>query len=193
MRCTMILVLVIGLVSASAAQTDSGQNGIGIYFDEGATLNAINSETEIPVVHGYLVLTRPSESGYLAYWRARIQSPDTPPDVIYGIPRNGANLAVPMPGSDSWYFRVDCGEPGCLLLGDIAVLADVYVEPNHDRSPIYLYVVDMAVYSIASEEGPLVAMTPSSGSAELPVASIDGIGPVPGIASTWGSIKAIYR
>lgn len=179
--------------TTAVAQLDTGSNGLGIYFDEAATIVSTSSSVPQTWVHGYLILTNPTDTGGIAYWMALIYSGDTPPDVIIGYPRVGTNEAVHMPGSDSWFFAVVIDSQTPLLLSSITVLADVYVQPNYDRSQIRLYIIELMKYSTVGPTGPFVICTPSSGDEGLPVAIIDGAIPVPSQKATWGNVKALFK
>ena len=175
------------------AQIDAGPNGLGIYFDEAATIVATDSYVGQTWVHGYLILTNPTESGGIAFWMALVYSGDTPPDVITGYPRVGTNEAVHMPGSPYWFFYVTIDSTTPLMLAPITILADVYVQPNFDRSQIRLYIVEHMKYSTVGPTGPFVICTPSSGDPGLPVAVIDGMAPVASENVSWGEVKSLFN
>ncbi|MGD9547108.1 MAG: hypothetical protein AB7V45_06090 [Candidatus Krumholzibacteriia bacterium] len=185
-------VLLITLFSSAAfAQIDPGVDGMGVYFDESATIVSTVSDG-FNYVGGYLILTNPSEQGALQFFSTWIESYDAQPDAIYGWPRFGINQYTPMPGSYYWVFSVvaDGGEP--YLLSNVSVLAEVSVYPNLNRNSIRLFLGN-SKYSMVGQNGPFITCTPSSGSPDLPVAVIDGPAPVGESEMTWGSLKSLFR
>lgn len=187
------LLLVIFLADYSMGQIDPDPNGIGVYFDEGATVVSISADPASSV-NAYLILTNPTEIGGIAYWEAYVdhQLPGTFSNYssVYGEPRFGINYWDPMSGASFIVFNVviDTPQP----LERVTILADLIIWLNGEVNPVGLYVCD-TFYSKVGYGGPYVLCNPSSGNSELPVASINGPAPVVVEKRSWGQVKALFR
>jgi len=196
LKMGFVLVLVLSATSVFA-QVDPDPNGIGIYFDQGATVNSTVIAEGTDVVNAYLVLTNPSLEGNLDYWYCYVSTYLDDPNQgasIAGHPVNGTNIIVSnMPGSSSWGFRVFPYSEPPLEATFTTVLAELEILIFDFNSPIYLYVRgsgDEVVYSVGTESA---SMNPSSGSWDLPVAVINGEAPVATESQSWGQLKSLYR
>jgi len=113
---------------------------------------------------------------------------------IQGTPTHGGfNYSMNMPGDSCWSC-VTFGFDTPMPVENIVILADLSIGIYDDLEPVYLYLrADGCHYSTfdgGNEEFPLY---PSSGSADLPVATINGNAPVAVENSEWNAIKAMYR
>ncbi len=198
LRLGFVLVLVFSGTSVFA-QVDPDPNGIGIYFDQGATVNSAVITEGTDVVTAYLILTNPSLEGNLDFWTCRVSTYLDDPfqgTTISGGPVNGTNIIVSnMPGSFSWSFRVYNYDDPPLEATFATVLSELEILVVDFDRPIFLYVrgggVDGEVgYSVGPEGA---SMNPSSGSWDLPVAVINGEAPVVTESQSWGQLKSLYR
>ena len=196
LRMGFVLVLVLSAASVFA-QVDTDPDGIGIYFDQGATANSAVVAEGTDTVDAYLILTNPSLEGNLDFWTCYVSTYLDDPNqgtTIFGGPVNGTNLIVSnMPGGFSWGFRVSPYSDPPLEATSTTVLAVLQVLIFDFNTPIFLYIrgADSDVgYSVGSEGA---AMSPSSGSWDLPVAAINGEAPVATESQSWGQLKSLYR
>ncbi|MGD9546184.1 MAG: hypothetical protein AB7V45_01430 [Candidatus Krumholzibacteriia bacterium] len=186
------LVLLITLFSsASFAQIDPGVDGMGVYFDENATIVSTVSDG-VTWVTGYLILTHPSEQGELKYFTVTVETYEDQLAAFTGWPRFGINQYTPMPGANFFVFSVVAGDGEPFFLSNISVLADIAVLPFFNRREIRLYLANPK-YSMVGQDGPFITCAQSSGSPDLPVAVIDGPAPVGGSEMTWGSLKSLFH
>ena len=108
----ILVVFFIMLASGTFAQVDPDPNGIGIYFDQGATdVSVIVPQVgEFEYVSAYLILTNPTLEGPLNYWEAVVSTYTTnstsPMASMGGSPTVGHNMVENMPGSSKWSFLV---------------------------------------------------------------------------------------
>jgi hypothetical protein len=183
--------LVIG--GQALAQIDQGLDGLGMYFDTGA--NDYCMDYMGGPVSVYLILTNASEPTGISGWECHVTyavpagnfetgwvlptgslNVSTAPDFVVG-------LAAPMPFAPT------------ILLATYGVLAFVpdammfYVGPADTPS-----IPGTPVYAAGDNPGSLIPMSPVSGSADLPVAQLNGgCGVIGTEDATFGSVKAMYR
>lgn len=180
------------LPSIVLAQIDPDPNGVGIYFDQGATQAVTTAPVPTPPgtpveVHAWLIATRCSLAGQVLSWEGAVRTDDYA-SMVVGHPTAGQNIAMNMPGSNSWSFNVwiDPQEP--FVITQTLVLADlaIFLDQGDVATLLFINGAHIAV----SDTG--VLLHPSSGAEELPVAVINGAAPVPVAAGTWGAVKSLY-
>ncbi len=112
--------LILLLPVLAFAQIDSGPDGLGIYFDEGATVVSSTAVTG-DVVEAYLIATNLTQSGDVGLWAAGM-CPWGDAE-IYGTPTHGGfNYGMNMPGDSCWScitFSFDTPMP----VGNIVILS----------------------------------------------------------------------
>ncbi len=174
--------------NGARAQIDPDPDGIGIYFDMEATIVTAVAGTG-DYVQAYLVGTNLSHSGDIDYWESHV-GPDQGASVS-GDPYGSYNYAMNMPGDPSWHCIALSPDPP-LPAQEITLLASLDIYILDGSGPIGLYVSGVDRYRIfgSADEH---SMYPSSGSPDLPVATINGDAPVPVATGTWGAVKLMYR
>ncbi len=197
MRQIVTTFIIASLAAAGAlAQVDPGPDGIGIYFDEAATLTSLAVPTAggepTPVATAWLVATRLSTAGDVGYWQAFVApggSPNPEAQVyVYGWPTVGWDQAMNMPGDPSHRFTVFI-DHGLLPAGDIVVLARLQVDcATAQPIPLHVWDAEIGVYG-----WPARPLNPSSGPWDRPVAMINGQAPVAIEAAAWGAVKSLFR
>ena len=75
----------------------------------------------------------------------------------------------------------------------LTLLAYLHIQVVDSNYPIALYVTYDPMYSVVGTDGPYHDLFPSSGAEDLPVAVINGQGPIEAQAATWGQLKSMYR
>lgn len=188
------VMLLAGGFGSAMGQIDPDPDGIGVYFDEAATIVSTPA-SPFSTIHAYLILTHPSAVGGIASWKAFFSTfplGDLTSVVgcVGGEPRFGVNFWIPMSGCEYMQFFVVTEIPQPLL--PVTVLADLEILPMGEPGPIGLF-VDEVLYSTVGVEGPHITCMPSSGDPGLPVAMINGTAPVPAQAQSWGGVKALFR
>ena len=189
----IVAALVIVMVPVcSWAQIDSGPDGIGIYFDENATVVSTTAVVG-DVVEAYLIATNLTHSGEIGMWEAKM-CPWGGLGEIDGTPTHGGyNYNMNMPGDLCWActtFAFDTPFP----TSNIAILAHLNIIIWDDSAPINLHLnADWCRYWTIDGGDDGFALYPSSGSSDLPVATINGPAPVAVVNTEWGAIKAMYR
>ena len=193
MKTTILALTLLALAAPASAQVDGDPDGIGIYFDQAATLvTADFAETDFEV-QAYLVLTHPSLTGVLTGWSAYVGAnpDDTATASVFGVPAAGENLAVTIPGDTALLFEVSVDPAAAYPVDGTTVLAHLTLQPWTADAPIPLFVWTPGGYAVDGEEA--TAMHPSSGDPDAPVAVINGAAPVPGVPTSWGDVRALYR
>ncbi len=193
---TAIAVVLVFAVTGAFAQVDPDHDGIGIYFDQGATTNsAVVAEGTVSVT-AYLILTNPTFGGNLVHWAARVScDPNSPYQAsIAGTVYNGTNIDIDnMPGSSHWSFEASVDQQPPYPVSEITILAELLVYPATYSEPIYLFVTEGPEYPAYGAEEGWAYYQPSSGSLDLPVAVINGDAPVPTENQSWGQLKSLFR
>jgi hypothetical protein len=177
------------------AQVDPAANGIGIYFDEGATNNCFTSATPFQAVTAYLFLTNLDEPSGCAGWEASVEYTGlTAPGFTHTL-----GTAVTDVGSG---FEHICGLGGNVLppapvhvLGTVVgYVMDPTVVVEYFIRPVSQPSVDGAVvYGAGSDPGLYTPMIVSTGGFDVPVATINAACIVPVDEETWGGVKALYQ
>jgi hypothetical protein len=175
------------------AQPDPDPDGIGIYFDEGATQISRTAEIGEDVT-AYLIVTNPSLTGGIAMWGALVVA--SPYALVHGSTTLGDNIAMNMPGNPSYSFFVYCDTPLPQLV-NFLVLATLTITPIDDAA-IDLFInegsPDLPMYRLEDPyQGDNHFWYPISGSVDLPVARINGDAPVNSETATWSAVKATFR
>ena len=183
------------LATVSFAQSDTGPDGLGLYFDQGATVVSATMTEETESVTAYLILNNPTVEGNLNHWSAGVSAFLGGPGnaQVTGSPVVGQNLASNMPGSESWTFEVSVGDEPTLPTENITVLAVINILPYVYDVPIHLYVTFGWEFGGYGTDLGGADFQPSSGSWDLPVAVINGQAPVAEKSQSWGQVKAIFR
>ena len=173
------------------AQVDPAENGIGIYFDEGATINC-DSPGAVGPVDMFLCLTNITTPGGVSGWECRIDITEgffilnmvlrgsavnaaTPPEFTVG-------LAQPLPWSP------------VIVVADMTVglftpdTVELYIGPTFNPS-----IPDVPVFADGDDPSNLLPLSQSTGGADIPVMVMNGDCPVANEDETWGSVKALYR
>jgi hypothetical protein len=198
MRHLVTTFIIVSLAAAGAlAQVDPGPDGIGIYFDESATLTSLAvpmaGGEPAPLANAWLVAIRPTVTGDVGYWQAWVES--SPPGglpndaaPVYGWPTFGHNIDMNMPGDPRRHFTVFIDQ-GLLLTRDVVVLARLQVWcATAQPIPLYVRDAEIGVYG-----WPARPLAPSSGAWERPVAMINGQAPVAAESASWGDVKSLFR
>ncbi len=191
-------VFLLASLGSAWAQLDPGPNGLGVYFDQEASSVVQNSDGSSSV-SAYLVLTNPTEMGALSFWTCTVRPEDQGSGAVFiwGEPRMGINTNYPMPGQQSFTFFVSNESPGIPSLEPVLVLADLTIDLGGYSQPVGLHLENNSVYSLTEFTGwfedNLVALNPSSGAFDLPVAVINGEAPVATDHRSWDYLKALYH
>ncbi len=183
--------LVVG--GQALAQVNAGPDGLGMFFDTGASEYCLNSTGGQVMV--YLMLTNCSQPSGISGWECHVTYTVPAGDFETGwvLPTGSLNV------SSAPDFVVGLGTPlpyaPALLLATYGVLAlvpspmEFYVGPCNTPS-----IPGTAVYAAGDNPGLLLPMSPVSGSAELPVAQLNGDCTVIGTEdATFGQVKNLYR
>jgi len=192
----VMTLLVIGLATNPAsAQIDPGPNGLGVYFDQDATVVMAEIGAE-EYVTGYLIVTNPTEAGSMMWWQCAVCMDNGYPLVMTV---HGFNvLSGGMPFSPCAGFAVSDGPPigGITILAEMdfllqeAGIANITVVSLEESEEL---LGGMFYSTSPGYQDPVFPFHPSSGSESLPVARINGEPPVAEVDVTWGSVKALYR
>ncbi len=190
--------LIIGVLAAlllpltAQAQVDPDPNGVGIYFDTGATQAAF--DVAIPPgghaeVVAYLVATRVSIPGFVEYVEGRVTWDQPQVSPLAGLHDWDPCWEMPVPMHDeicAWF------NAGVLATGDAVVLRSysVLLWDTDLPEPLRFFVPRM---SLTLHTGQEIALFPSSGDPARPVAVINGPAPVPVASTGWGSLKVLFR
>ncbi len=189
----ILVIFCISMASTTSAQIDSDPDGIGVYFDEGATQVSAavpNGES----ISAYLIATNPSQTGTLALWEASVALSEG--GALSGEPLNGFNMGGTTPGDYHVSFAVGMHTP-YPELQPIMILANLTIEVLSE-GPINIYVggytFDWPMYRPNDMyHGPDTTLFRSSGSPVLPVAVINGENPLANEVQLWDGIKSLYR
>ena len=198
MRTMVLLLLACAAIAASdaSAQIDPDPDGIGIYFDQAATIVSTAAPDGTPAVEAYLILTNPSVDGPLHYWSAHVSTTcDGAQSLslsISGGAFNGINIATNMPGGATYHFMVYVDELAPTYTSAVTVLASVVVYGPIPDQQVELYLHEGAMYFVRDADDD-VMMDPSSGNWGLPVARINGEAPVGAPPVTWNFVKSLFR
>ncbi len=195
---TILILITVSGVASGYATIDPDPDQLGVYFDTNADVNCLNAGTSIPFFV-YVVLTMPTESevtgfefGYravvppgleglvfrLATTEPCLNSPDSWGEGDYYC---SFSSPLPMVGSNvvlvTWSFLfLAAGVPMDFFLGPASV------ESIPDGLPAY------------ESHGEILPLGISSGSPEIPVATVNGFcGVISNEEVSFGKIKSMYR
>jgi hypothetical protein len=189
-RSVILLAAVLLLAAPAAAQVDPHPDGIGLYFDEQASINCIDMGTGIVTVH--LVLTNATAASGVAAWECRVDYPANLISAGTSLAGSCINLASEPD------FAVGYVEPrpwaAINVLANLTFFvsntspADLFLRPiGHPSVP------GQMVYVAPDDIGAKVPMIWSTGGPDVPVATINGGCAVPAEQDTWGGVKGLYR
>jgi hypothetical protein len=196
MRKWIALICLVSLATAGSvlAQVDDSPDGIGLYYDLGATeycRTGVSAQTNL-----YLLATNLSQPSGLSGWEAH---------VTYTVPTGCFETGWTLPTgslnvSAAPDFVVGLGEPApwapAILLATYGILVfcpdciEFYVGPCNTPS-----IPGVPVYAAGDDPGLLLPLQQSSGSSDLPVLQIncDPCTVVGNETSTFGGVKSMYR
>jgi hypothetical protein len=178
-RLLVLLAPLALMAPAARGQADPCLDHIGVYFDEAATAHCRSTTTASELVTAYLVLTRPSVLGSIGGWECSVQLEGDPLALTWTLAGDALNVDQPP------QFQV--GLPAGLPFGTAVVLASasflvaspsdsirIFVRPYHNPS---LPAWAGPVYAEAQNPGVLVPLTPSTGDADTPAATVNAACP----------------
>ena len=179
------------LPTAALAQVDPDPDGVGIYFDEGATLNATLAEVVPPnpgSATAWLIATRVATPGFVQHFEGQVEWEGYGAEAYPYLPV-GWDMCWEMPVSNYDHLCVEVG-PSLLAAGDIVILTryDVFLWVPDVTMRFFLRSLRLWLYP-ATE----VALHPANGDWNLPIAVINGEAPVPVESAAWGSVKSLFR
>jgi hypothetical protein len=204
MKTRLHIAVLIALVSfavalpAAAVPIDPDPDGVGIYFDESATVNCIAAPPLYVMIPAYVIATNLSEGSGLSGFALNLQveSPVIPPQVLtpgcpIGIDTDGdihCGLATPVPWAETIILaRIDV----LLLFPDEAVTYTLGpTTPD--------YIPGFPVYTAGDDPLTILPLFPSAGrdatGAWRPVAALNMPCEIVGVEHhTWGALKSLYR
>jgi hypothetical protein len=193
-RVTLFIVTLM-MVSPVAAQIDPMPDGIGIYFDPGATQNCMFTSAPFQSVTAYLMATNISAPSGISGWECTVQVAGSLLAPAWAIAGGGTNfLTAPD-------FAVGVGTVAPLPFAPAMVLATLTAYVMNPTDLVALYVRPAPqpsipghpVYATGDNAYDLRALIQSTGGADFPVAAINGDCPVANESGTWGQMKALFR
>jgi hypothetical protein len=208
-----LLVLALILVSVNAfAQTSTGPNGLGIYFEKTGMTNSKAYPTGGSTVTCYLVATHISQTNGLSEWEAHLYTtPNIDPETYtftFNTPTACVNaLTAPdfmvgvapiFPTANAiWLvtFKFDLPDP----VETVLVGVGPSVEATSFRDPISHLPLNKAGYGNGNSTL-MTAFELSASSLPIPgvpggyyVACVNGQGPVATSNDSWSGVKSLYR
>lgn len=180
---------------AAAAQIDQMPDGVGIYFDPGATLNCTFTAAPFAPVTAYLVATNITEPSGISGWECTVQVAGNLVAPAWTIAGGGTNfLTAPN-------FAVGVGTVVPLPFGPVVLLATLTAYVMNPTDMVNLYVrpapqpsiPGSPVYAAGDNAFVLHPLGQSTGGPDFPVAAINGDCPVANETGTWGEMKALFR
>ncbi len=197
MRKLVALLSLASLLCAGAAfaQADTMVDGIGIYFDPGATVNCLNTSAPFQSVTAYLTATNISADSGISGWECTVVLMGNLLAPSWTVAGGGTNfLTAPQ-------FAVGVGTINPLPYSPAIVLAtltafvqnltdvvDLYVRPAPQPS-----IPGWPVYAVGNNEFDLRTLGQVTGGPDYPVASINGDCPVPNTSNSWGQVKSLFQ
>lgn len=193
MRTTLII---LGLVLLTAggvfAQIDPDPDGIGLYFDEEATLTCKTVPAFVQF-DAYLCLTNPSSPNGASGFECRLEFPatilrtfdviDTTYQNLFSSPDYLVGFGAPLPAADVIVLT----HIGFFNL-QLDTRQEFFVKPIERPS-----VPGAACYADGLDPRLLIPLNSSSGSWDLPVAVINGeCNVIANEGSAWGRVKSLY-
>ncbi len=126
---TILIILLIAI--PAAAQIDPDPDGIGIYADLEGLTNSVALEVGQPL-EVYLLLTRPSQSGYLMGWQCGIEVPENVSIWGWYIPGTFVNVGVPPA------FAVGRAQDPTYLDGSTILLMTFILQPQDGEEAVFM-------------------------------------------------------
>jgi hypothetical protein len=193
----LVMYWMLAMVLASGpvrAQIDPDHDAIGIYFDEAATVVAVDAAAGATVTT-YLIATRPSMAANLTWFEAGVYARPHDACMIWGNSPLGINIATNIPGDSQITFLVGCWAP-YPPLQEVLVLAILDVHLWSEMSTelfVRGYSYEWPSYRLEGVTDPLNhRWYPSSGALDRPVARINGLAPVTARGATWSAVRAMF-
>jgi hypothetical protein len=193
MRLRLCFLFALSLVpSSSFAQSDPQPDGLGIYFDLDATMVHATTTQPLQMVTAYLLATNVSAtsgiSGYelhMGIYGALALGYQSSCDCcLFGFPHIACGcLLGPLP----WGPAIRLGTLTFFVL-DPTTVTTFYLGPHVVPS-----IPGYPAYAVGDDPLDIRPFYVSSGSYDLPVATVNGEPPVPANPPTWGAVKALYR
>lgn len=182
--------LLLLLAPQVGAQIDPGLDGVGLYFDTGATTYC----QDVPVYllfDLYLILTNPTSE--IHGWECAIVADWTRIFFLQADLHGGINVCDPEPNFCVGLVNPVQPEPTVVLATLTMFLLDQDCQHLFLQPVVLPSVPDQVSYYTTDFQ--VIPMYPSTGSLDLPVAGVncDCPPPVPANKSTWGGIKDMYR
>jgi hypothetical protein len=197
MRKLGALLAIASLLSGggSLAQIDPDLDGVGIYWDEAATIYCHEVPPFSPTVL-FLVLTNPSAAGGVGYMECKLGFDSNQVQILGTVfPGGGINICDPFPNICAGYHPPLPWAPTITLMSLqifplTAECSWLYLEP-YDNAAI----PGQMAYADGDDPGNLIPMYPSTGDFAYPVFGANCFCPPPidVVDSSWGAVKTIYR
>ncbi|MHB8079290.1 MAG: hypothetical protein ACYDIE_08555 [Candidatus Krumholzibacteriia bacterium] len=195
MKRLLLLVALISLTvgGEAAAQIDPDPDGIGIYADQSATVNAITAEPGVPI-EAYLVLTRQSGTLGMIGWEAKLVIPENVTIWGWNVPGTGwFNYGSPPEFGVAYAQPPLPPTPAQVLMTFIIVAADAapaqfYITHTSINSGGY----DLPVYIDASNINIIKPLHPWPDGPTEPSFTVNGT-LVATRSETWTRVKTLYR
>jgi hypothetical protein len=172
-------------------QIDPDAGGIGIYFDLGATVTSATVTVVPPnpvAVSAWLVATRVSMPAFVRHFEGVVEWDAAEAEVHPAMPI-GWDMCWEMPVSNYDSICADI-EPELLASGDAVVLKRYDILVWGDTAPLHFHIRSFRLWIHPLVE---IALHPSSGDWNLPVAVINGEAPVAVEPMAWGLVKSLFR
>lgn len=173
-------------------QIDPDADGIGIYFDVGATVTSATVTVVPPPpvsMSAWLVATRVSMPGFVRHFEGVVEWDGVADAEVHPHMPTGWDMCWEMPVSNYDNICADI-EPALLATGDAVVLKRYDILVWGDLASFRFHIRSFRLWLYPLVE---IALHPSSGDWNLPVAVINGEAPVPVEATAWGSVKSLFR
>jgi hypothetical protein len=182
--------LLVFSASQVGAQIDPGLDGVGLYFDTGATTYC----QDVPayqIFDLYLILTNPTSEIYA--WECAVVADWTRILYLQADLHGGFNVCDPEPNFCVGLVSPFQPEPTVVLATLTFFALDQECLHMFLQPAVYPSVPDQISYYTTDNQ--VIPMYPSTGSLDLPVAGVncDCPPPVPASKSSWGAIKDMYR
>ncbi len=179
---------------------DPDTDQVGVYFDLDGNTNAIEVEPGVPF-NAYVLITRPSAPVHGYFFSYRLEVTPGSEDQVFRLANTlpaGDDNFSDCTSTDKMFGCYNVGLSSPLPVGDTVVAVGwQYMTLTFLAIDFYLGPVDPSIYAGESPAyeigGGLSVLGISSGSADLPVARVNGLAPVGVQSVTFGSIKATFR
>lgn len=188
-------------VNPVAAQTDPGVNGIGIYFDEGATVNCLYAAPGEQVT-AYLVVTglESSANGVVGFeCHVQCETSELLGAVEYSLPATGVNVEAPPSFAVGFLEPLPYASAITLLRMTFVCAGGPVLLGVGSREPCSLGYLCINVAS-PNDPGNPINLTPSSNvpyPGRLWTWMVAGVNagplcPVMDVGGSWSAVKALY-